>query len=123
LALTAGTAPTAAAVADAVWDEAIADHTASGSTGEALSNAATSAGSGADTVTLTIEDDGSTAIADADVWITSDEGGTSFVAGTSQTNSAGKVSFQLDAGVTYYCWRQKDGINFDNPQSFVAVAD
>lgn len=35
----AGSAPTAAQVADAVWDEAIADHVAAGSTGLALSTA------------------------------------------------------------------------------------
>lgn len=34
-----GTAPTAAEVADAVWDEAIASHLSAGSTGEALSDA------------------------------------------------------------------------------------
>lgn len=34
-----GSAPTAAEVADAVWDEALAGHAAAGSTGEALSNA------------------------------------------------------------------------------------
>jgi hypothetical protein len=34
-----GSAPTAAEIADAVWDEAIAGHLAAGSTGEALDNA------------------------------------------------------------------------------------
>ena len=43
LAPTGGSAPTAAAIADAVWDEAIADHLDAGSTGEAL-NGATAAG-------------------------------------------------------------------------------
>jgi hypothetical protein len=26
----------------------------------------------------------------------------------------------LDADTTYYLWREKDGINFENPQSFTA---
>ncbi len=43
LAPTGGSAPTAAAIADAVWDEALSGHLSSGSTGEALS-AAGSAG-------------------------------------------------------------------------------
>lgn len=40
---TGGSAPTAAAIADAVWDEAVSDHLSAGSTGESL-NAAGSAG-------------------------------------------------------------------------------
>ena len=45
--------PSAASVADAVWDEAIAGHAGAGSTGEALS----SAGSGADPTTITKVDE------------------------------------------------------------------
>lgn len=46
-----GDIPTAASIADAIWDEAIAGHTGSGSTGEALSGAsAPSAASVADAV-------------------------------------------------------------------------
>lgn len=45
--------PSAASVADAVWDEAIAGHAAAGSTGEALS----AAGSGADPTTITKVDE------------------------------------------------------------------
>ena len=82
------------------------------------------AGPGADEVTLTIHDDDGNPVADADVWISSDADGDIVVAGTLQTASDGTVGpFMLDAGVRYYCWRQKDGVTFDNPQSFVAVAD
>jgi hypothetical protein len=42
----AGTAPTAAAVADAVWDEAQADHTTAGSMGESLNDASAGGGGG-----------------------------------------------------------------------------
>ena len=37
--LSAATAPTAAAVADAVWDELLADHAVAGSTGAGLTTA------------------------------------------------------------------------------------
>ena len=82
------------------------------------------AGAGADTVTLQIcLEDGVTPIADADVWISTDALGNNVVAGTLQTNGAGKVTFLLDAGVTYWRWVQKDGVVFSNPIKFVAVAD
>ena len=80
-------------------------------------------GAGADAVTLTIKTDAGVVIADADVWISTDAAGGNIVAGTLQSNDVGKITFMLDAGVTYYCWRQKAGINFDNPYTFVAVAD
>ena len=81
------------------------------------------AGSGADAVTLTIEDDDGDPVANADVWISTDEAGDTVVAGSLSSNDVGEVEFMLDAGVTYYCWRAKAGINFDNPATFVAVAD
>lgn len=90
----------------------------------AVGNVGGAVGSGADSVTLTIlHEITGLPIADADVWISTDVNGSNVVAGTLQTNSSGEVAFMLDAGETYYCWRQKDGINFDNPQSFTAVAD
>ena len=81
------------------------------------------AGAGADSVTLTIKDETGLPIADADVWISTDAAGLNVVAGTVQTNDVGKYTFQLDAGLTYYCWRQKAGMNFENPKVFVAIAD
>jgi len=80
-------------------------------------------GAGAEAVTVILRDAAGNPIADADVWITSDAGGAIIVAGTLQTNAAGEALFYLDAGETYYRWAQKDGINFTNPQEFVAVAD
>lgn len=52
-------------------------------------------------------------IADADVWVTSDAGGTNVLA-SGRTNASGVVTFMLDAG-TVYIWRQKSGWNFTNP--------
>lgn len=89
-----------------------------------LGSSSGSLGSGASSVTLTFtEDDNVTAIADADVWVTSDSGGNSVVAGTKQTDSSGQVTFLLDDGVTYYAWLQKDGITSIQGESFVASAD
>jgi hypothetical protein len=81
-------------------------------------------GPGADPVTVTITRQGTgTPIADADVWISTDAGGTNVVAGTLQTNSLGEAVFMLDAGLTYRLWMQKDGENSILGQAFVAAAD
>jgi hypothetical protein len=78
--------------------------------------AGSTAGSGAITFvyTLTSSVDAS-AIADADVWVTSDQAGNTVVA-SGRTNTSGQVTFYLDAG-TYYVWRQKAGWNFTNPDT------
>ena len=80
-------------------------------------------GSGADTVTLTINDGGGLPIGSTEVWISTDAAGLVVVAGTLTANDAGEVVFQLDAGSTYYRWAKKVGYNFTNPSVFVAVAD
>lgn len=81
-------------------------------------------GSGADRCTQTITNSTTgLPVADADVWITSDAGGNNVVAGTLQTNSQGNATFLLDAGVSYYLWMQKDGVNPILGQAFTAVAD
>ncbi len=54
-------------------------------------------------------------IADADVWATTDTGGTNVLA-SGRTNASGQVTFYLDAG-TVYVWRQKSGWNFVNPDT------
>lgn len=95
-------------------------------TEEALENAPSSGGGGgsgpgADSCSFFINI-GGVAVADASVWITSDEAGTIIVAGALETDSAGLVTFLLDAGLTYYLWVQKDGINSIQAQEFVATA-
>ena len=52
-------------------------------------------------------------IPDADVWVTTDVGGTNVIA-AGRTDAFGVVTFYLDAG-TIYVWRQKSGWNFTNP--------
>ena len=82
------------------------------------------AGSGADCVTITITDPATLfPVADADVWITSDQAGLNVVAGTLQTNGNGEAKFLLDDGSTYYLWMQKEGQKAIRGDEFVAVAD
>ncbi len=84
----------------------------------------TAAGSGADQVTIKIEDPASLfPVPDADVWITSDQAGMNVIAGTLQTDGAGEVLFLLDDGVTYYLWMQKEGQKSIRGKQFVAQAD
>lgn len=78
---------------------------------------------GGSNVTLTINDDDTNPIADAEVWITSDSDGDTVVQGTKRTDTNGQVTFLLDDGISYYAWRQKSGYNFTNPVQFTAVAD
>lgn len=129
-----GTGASAASIADAVWDEALADHDSEDSMGNvvndlteesggvyrltsaALAEASGGAGAGAITFTYTLTSSvDALPIADADVWVTTDEAGTNVVA-SGTTNSSGVVTFYLDAG-TVYVWRQKDGWNFTNPDT------
>lgn len=58
-----------------------------------------------------------TPIPDADVWVTTDVGGTVVVA-SGRTDQNGQVTFYLDAG-TVYVWRQKSGWDFVNPDTEV----
>lgn len=80
------------------------------------------AGAGADAVTLTVTV-GGVPVADANVWITSDEDGNTLVAGTKLTNTQGEVTFLLEDGVTYFMWAQKDGVLDAQGTMFVAEAD
>jgi hypothetical protein len=91
---------------------------------DASGGGGSSAGPGADQVTLNFTNTTTgLPIADADVWVTIDAAGAGVVAGTLQTDSAGDVTFLLDAGVTYYAYLQKDGVNPILGESFVAAAD
>jgi hypothetical protein len=81
--------------------------------------ASTLRGPGADEGTVTVLDNLNHPVADADVWVSTDEDGELVIAGTLQSNSEGKVTFWLDEGLTYYIWGQKDGRNFDNPTETV----
>lgn len=150
-AINSATAPTVGEVADAVWDEAAADHDNADSMGEKLNDAGAAAdpwntalpgsyaagkagyiigtnldakvssngqGAGATEWTYTVTDSNSgLPIADVDVWVTSDAGGSNLLA-SGRTNTNGIVTFYLDTG-TVYVWSQKSGYNFTNPDTEV----
>lgn len=99
------TPPSAATVADAVWDEATVDHTSTGSFGAALGALASSSGSGARTVTVTVND-GATALQNARVRMT--EGANTYVA---LTNASGVATFNLD-DATYVVSITKQGYSY-----------
>ncbi len=62
---------------------------------------------------------GGVPIADADVWVSSDAAGVVVLA-SGRTDQNGQVTFYLDAG-TVYVFRQKTGVNFNNPQTQVVT--
>lgn len=66
------------------------------------------------TLTNSVDDE---PIADADIWVTTDVGG-SIVIASGRTDQYGQVVFYLDAG-TVYVWRQKSGWDFVNPDTEV----
>lgn len=108
-----------------IWDRLTAALTTAGSIGKLLVDyinvavsTRTTLGAGATRrpYTLTSSTTG-LPVADADVWVTTDSSGSNVVA-SGKTNSSGVVVFWLDAG-TYYIWRQKDGMNFSNPDTEV----
>ena len=70
------------------------------------------------TYTLTSGVDG-VPIADAHVWVTSDEAGNNVIA-SGTTDALGEVTFYLDAG-TAYIWCYKSGWNFSNPDTEVVT--
>lgn len=75
-----------------------------------------SPGAGANEWTYTLTDAlTSDPIADADVWVSTDAGGSSVVA-SGRTDQNGQITFYLDSG-TVYIWRQKSGWNFTNPDT------
>lgn len=64
---------------------------------------------------ITICDDQGNPVAEALVFVTSDELGTIIVAGTKRTNPDGTVRFLLDPGIEYSFWVTKAGLTFNNP--------
>lgn len=121
---------TAAAIADAVLDEALASHNTEDTLGNVINDLVeeedgtyrlTSAalqstlGAGATefTYTLTSSVD-STPVADADIWVTTSNDPDDNVIASGTTDANGEVTFYLDAG-TIYVWRQKSGWDFTNP--------
>ena len=71
-------------------------------------------GEGAKTFVYTLSESGGIPIADAEVWVTSDEAGEHIVAGSQRSSVMGVTTWYLDPA-DYYFWSQKAGYNFDNP--------
>jgi len=94
------------AIAESVWAYATRTITAS------------SAGAIEYAYTLTSSVDG-TPIAQADVWVTTDEAGNNVVAAGS-TSDLGAITVYLDPGI-YYFWRAKAGWTFTNPDTEVVA--
>jgi hypothetical protein len=118
----------AAAIADAVWDEALADHDTEDTVGNVINDLTeesggtyrftsaavqASLGAGATSETITIQDADTNPISECDVWVTSDEAGNTVIA-SGTTDGNGEVTFQLNTG-TVYVWAQKAGYNITNP--------
>lgn len=109
-----GSAPTAAEVADAVWDESLAGHLTAGTTGNKLNTLTGAGGGGAISYTYTVTSSVSgLPIDDVQVWVTTDAAGLNVVA-SGRTNALGAATMALDAG-SYYFWCSKSGFNFANP--------
>lgn len=76
-------------------------------------------GAGAIEWTYNLVDGDSNPLEGASIWVTTDSAGSNVIA-SGTTNSSGNVTFYLDAG-TYYIWGQKDGYNFNNPDTEVVA--
>lgn len=84
-------------------------------------NASGLGGGGADIVQVTVTDSvASSAIADAQAWVTSDAAGLVVVDGYLTTDASGQATFLLDEGSTYYFWLSKSGARSISGESFVA---
>jgi len=74
-------------------------------------------GAGANTVTVTVQNDATHPVAGASFWVTTDSGGTNTVA-SATTDTFGKVTVYLGTG-TFYGWAAKAGETFINPLTMV----
>lgn len=117
-AVSVGSAPTAAQVADAVWDEAIAGHLTAGSTGAKLNSLSGASGSGAISHTITVTSGGNP-VDGAAVWVTATSDPAGSVIASGVTDALGHVTVLLDAG-TYWAHAQRGGINFTSTQQVVS---
>jgi hypothetical protein len=83
---------------------------------DVVSRATLQAGAKAYTVQVVNQQTGQP-LADADVWVTTDQAGLNIIA-SGKSDQSGYVTFYLDPG-TVYVWKQKSGYNFSNPEQKV----
>lgn len=74
---------------------------------------------GSETVVFSVSDDGAP-IGGAEVYITSDIGGTTIVVDNLTSNAAGSITCRLDPG-TYYAWVSHPNYTATNPQTLVVT--
>jgi hypothetical protein len=80
-------------------------------------------GTGSFTISLTVKLSNGNTVGDCDVSLTtSSTSSTTNLVATGRTDPNGNVSFQLDSGV-FYVWRQKLGVNFDDPAVLTVAGD
>lgn len=112
------TPPTAAQIAAAMFTvntgETFSGSATNSVVREIVSNVGGSVGPGSIEFTVTITDDMATPLDGAEVWVSTDEGGSNVIAGTLNTNASGQATFLLDAGA-YWLWVAHSGYNRDNP--------
>lgn len=107
------TPPSAAAIADAVFEEPAADHVTATTMGGKLNTRAT-LGAGSSSYVVTVNDGNGDPMDGVSVWVTTDIAGTNPTA-SGVTDDLGQVTFLLDPG-TYYLWKQLAGFDFTNPE-------
>lgn len=112
--------PTAAAIADAVWDEALADHSTAGTAGKALSDieagAAIFGETGSIDFTYTVYKPGGVLpLANAAVYCSSDSSGVNR-SQTKLTDALGQVHFDLNPGTVYF-WPSHPDYTFTTPDT------
>jgi len=116
-------------IAEEIAALAVSGNTDSGSFGElwnatkiAVDALESNVGAGMYTITLDMDDDGGSAIADMDVVVnTNSSDSNDSVVASGRTNINGKVTFYLDDG-TYYVWRQKTGKIYTNPKTLTVAS-
>lgn len=117
-----GSTKTLTLSAAGVFSVAVGDSISIIAVGSTATTAVDLRGPGDEFVSFDFVDDGN-AVADVSVWITLDSSGLNVVAGTLTSNGAGRVTFLLTAGATYYLWAEKVGKVSIQGRGFVAVAD
>jgi hypothetical protein len=110
--------PSAAAIADAVLDELLADHQGAGSVGAAIDAVAVPAG--LRQITISVVDGVAAPVADVNVAIY-DSGNTAMVT-RGDTDAGGQLVVNLD-DATYKVRLMKGGYTFTTPQTLVVSAD
>jgi hypothetical protein len=69
---------------------------------------------------ITVRTTAGVPISGVECWVATDAPGNNVLTDIQRTNANGVVEFLLDPG-TYYLFRRKTGVTFNNPQSFTVT--